>query len=131
MTKTYSEHRKRIIIKPFPYTVYLIASNNVMESRNRYNKRLGPYNGVPADGLHVCIDNVPASWLFMDYQAPIGVVTHEVLHVLWRLFDYIGAKLEEEIMAYHIGNLTEEVCLFLHKTEQAMAKELDKLAKER
>lgn len=127
MTQPYTEHKKRLIIKPFPYTVFIVASTDVMESRSRYKNKLGEYNGAPADGMHVCYENRPISYLFLRYDTTIEVVVHEVFHACWQIMAYIGARPEEEIMAYHLGSLTESVVDFLAKTEREL-EALDKVA---
>lgn len=122
---SYSEHKKRLVIHPFPYTVYVIACSDVTEARERYYKTLGHYRGVPADAMHVCVENVPASYIFINYLSDVDVIVHEALHCIWRIMTYVGARKEEEIMAYHLGSLTRTICLFLSKT----APDLDNLAK--
>lgn len=125
MKTTYTEHKKKLTIHPFPYIVYIVVSNDIMESRDRYKKQLGEYNGVPADGMHVCFENRPIAYLFLKYDTTIDTVVHEVFHAIWGIFNYIGARPEEEVMAYHLGAVTEAVVTFLAKTER----ELDKVAK--
>lgn len=127
MTKPYFEYKKRFIIKPFPYTVFLVISSDVMESRNKYKKQLGEYNGVTAEGLHVCFENLPVSYIFLKYDTDIEVVVHEAFHCIWQIMDYVGAKLEEEVTAYHLGALVGDVCSFLAKTEREL-EALDKVA---
>lgn len=112
------EKTKTITILPFYYRLYLVLTSDVTESRILREDILGPYpNRIPAAALHDALMSEPASWIFLPFEADISDVVHEVSHCIWQIMDYIGAKHEDEIMAYYMGWLTHQVCKFLGKCQ--------------
>ena len=43
--------------------------------------------------------------MVLPWTANADDIAHECFHVIWAMMKHIGAKLEEEVVAYHIGHL--------------------------
>lgn len=78
--------------------------------------------GLAAGRLHTSsachIHRGGDSWVFFKIgNTPVGVVAHESYHAIHHMFlDVIGAKhLDEEIVAYHLDYLVEEIMHFRNK----------------
>ena len=48
-------------------------------------------------------------------QVDIDTVAHECLHAVWAMVKWTGARLDEEIVAYHLGFLVGRVFEFAYK----------------
>lgn len=105
------ERQRRIAIKgPIPYYVYVIQSEDVCASRTKRNHLLGYLEPLGcAAALHTGMKDEPASYIFLDLDPEPNEIVHEVVHCVWRIMELIGARHEEEIMAYFIGYISEKV----------------------
>lgn len=55
------------------------------------------------------------SYVFFKPDADAGEMAHEMWHVIRHIFEYIGAELENEIVAYHLEYLVSESMYVLKK----------------
>lgn len=83
--------------------------------------------GITGDGegaSHVYASTFE-SWIILPEDASISTVVHECWHCVYRIMKKIGAEIENEVVAYTLGWLTEEATEFLYSTEayQKKAKE--------
>jgi hypothetical protein len=65
------------------------------------------------------------SWIILPEDASISTIVHECWHCVHRIMKKIGAELENEVVAYTLGWLTEVATDFLYSTPgyQKKAKE--------
>ena len=61
--------------------------------------------------MHCWVTGEWESWLFLPdkHDELVMTVTHESWHVVRRVLDLVGSALENEIVAYHIGYLSQAV----------------------
>lgn len=109
------EKVKKINIKPFYYTVTIILTNNILESRKKRNNFLLESEIIEEPkGLH-CDGGTLSSYIFLKYDSLSDVIVHESYHCICKLLKDIGAKHEEEIVAYLLGYITKEIVKFINK----------------
>ena len=115
---------------PFPlyaYRVYVIFTDSLTESADSLVKqgRLKSPHGIDdtTDGFHVRMPNQSYSFIVLKYGATLNHIVHECYHAVSTMFDWISARHEEEIFAYHLAYIVQLVA-----TDQKKAqKKLDKL----
>jgi hypothetical protein len=100
------------------YAVRLIITDNLAKS---FGERLGEGRlGGCTDGC--CFhDKNGQTWMFLSDGVSQGTVAHEAFHVMYEIHDYIGAKVENEMLAYHLGYLVNEVEKFRDKVKRVKA----------
>lgn len=58
------------------------------------------------------------SLVLLPYKASPGTIAHEAYHAIrYMLKEYAGVKLDNEIVAYHLGHLVDEIHKFKSKLE--------------
>lgn len=113
----YVQRKKRIVIGVFNYVVNVILSNDPNTARAKLSRVLGEWEQDDClAALHVGSAEGPISYVFLPFEADIGLVVHESCHAFWRMMEFIGAKHEDEVMAYTIAYITRETCKFIAKT---------------
>lgn len=68
--------------------------------------------------IHIGDDNdseTKQSFIFLMPDCDVDSLVHECWHVVYRMMDYFGASLEDEVVAYHLGYLTQQVYDFVKK----------------
>lgn len=86
------------------------------------------------EAIHVVKDCCNTAHIVIPYEAGINCIVHECSHFVWWLMDQIGAQLENEVVAYHLGYTVERVCEWIAKVEpmdiveKKSETEVDKLA---
>lgn len=117
MKEQYWEKSKLIKIPALGRDVRFVYTNDIPASRIAHSKKLGELDykiGKNVDGL--CAYNDDELYMFISPKATLGVVSHEVYHVVCRMFDYIGVEdYDEELVAYHLGYIVDEVYKFIQK----------------
>lgn len=112
----YQERQKRIVIQVFNYQIYVILSSDPNAARAKRNRILGEWTHDDNMAALHCGDSDPTSYVFLPFEADIGLVVHESCHCFWRIMEFIGAKFEDEVMAYSISHITRETVKFIAKT---------------
>jgi hypothetical protein len=67
----------------------------------------------PACAVHVKGENF--SFMFFRPNPSINAIAHESWHVVRRIMDHLGADLDNEMVAYHLGYLVEKVFKFVRR----------------
>lgn len=95
----------------FSYNVFVIFTNDINKSRNRLSDILGQCSIVDntTQGLHSHNEESSLSVIFLKKRCTYGTVAHECYHALCAMFEYAGAMIEEEVMAYHLSYLVDEI----------------------
>jgi len=98
---------------PYNYRIYVIFTDNLTESAENLAKqgKLNKNHGIDdtTDGFHVRMPNQSYSFIVLKYNANINHIVHESYHAVSTMFDWISARHEEEIFAYHLGYLVHFV----------------------
>ena len=118
------EDVNKIEFKIFNYTLWVCYTNDIVEARKGQNNCLGPCKeDKNIDGLHSYNKHTPGqSAIFFTPDSSIGVIAHEIFHALWAMFKYIGAKLENEVVAYHLSFTLDTVLEYKNKKDKKCKK---------
>lgn len=98
------------------YSVYIVVTNDVMLSRSKRSNILGP---TSRDGTAYAMHSYAGrdSFLFLPPKCPPGVAAHECWHCVHRIMQYLGATIEDEVIAYNLEYLVDKTldCLKSYK----------------
>lgn len=106
------EQEFTIDIPVFNYRVIVVITNSISASRDARDELLGETShklNKYVDGLHSYNEEEPDSYIFITPRTTNGVIAHEVFHVIWRVFEWVGAKLDNETIAYHLSYIVDEI----------------------
>lgn len=109
------QQERKVSFPVFGYSIYIIYTDNIEQSRKLKCNEIGAMDelmGPYVDGLHSYNNIEPDGFVFFRPDSTMGTITHECFHAIHRLFKWIGAKVENEIMAYHLGYLVDQVVEF-------------------
>lgn len=90
------------------YDVYVIVTNDFFKASRKLNHEEHDeswYGSTGAVALHT-IDK-GESFILLKPNASVDHVVHEAWHVIRRMFEWISAELENEMVAYHLGYLVQ------------------------
>ncbi len=98
----------------FGYYFYIVVTTDVIASRKSRNDILGKVDESKPPSVAMCSQGEGEkcsyySYIFLKPDASAGNISHEVYHAICNMFHYIGAEHEDEILAYHIGYLVDEI----------------------
>jgi hypothetical protein len=111
------ERVKVVTIKPFPQKVHVVISNDIRRSfENRKLGMKGPSNTAIA--FVVSWGGNTHQYMFLPEKASLNAVIHESVHVINHIFDQNGIKFDDEIWAYHLGDLFETIVVFQHQKKR-------------
>lgn len=112
------ERRKTI---KFPvwadYAVHIIITQNLVTSA-KFHCDEDADTSYDALTVHIGDDSdneIIESFIFLTPDCDINLVVHECWHVIFRMMAYFEAKFEDEVVAYHLGYLTQQVYNFVKK----------------
>jgi hypothetical protein len=105
----FGDYEKIITLPVFSkYRVHIVFTDDVQKSaKERYGSSRKLDN---CDGAHH-YDDLGHSHLFYKPDLCINTLVHEAFHAVYALlYDWAGMdKLDEEVIAYHLGYITEQV----------------------
>lgn len=55
------------------------------------------------------------SYIFLAPDCAVEYIAHECWHVIYRMMKYFEVEFEDEVVAYHLGYLTQQVYDFVKK----------------
>ena len=93
------------------YQVRVVLTNDLNQSLEKH----GFTGDEPKDtaGLALHCEKHMHSYIFLQLKEPEpGYIAHESWHVVKRICDHLGIKLDNEVVAYLLGYIVEKV----HKT---------------
>jgi len=99
----------------FDYTLEVIFTDDLNDSREKRSDKLGALPspiGKTVDGLHCYNEQYPESVIFLLNTTTVGVIAHEIYHFIRRMFRWIDAQPEEEVIAYHLTYVLDKVIDF-------------------
>ena len=95
----------------FGYTFHIVITTAFVKSRKSREEFLGKCDyDIPT--LAMCSHGGMYSnftYLFINPNAGNGTIAHECYHAICNLFKYVDAEHEEEIFAYHLSYLVDEI----------------------
>lgn len=113
------EKRFKVEFTPFEYVFIIIYTDNLETSRNKDNDILGIFKGNLScvDGMHCHNPDYPDSYIYITPTSSVGTISHEVFHGVWRMMEWIGAQLDNEIVAYNLGYGVDQVLKFKNRID--------------
>lgn len=118
------EYEKIIEFPVFGYWMHIIYTDDIQTSREKHADQIGAMDEIlmsSIDGMHSNNKIKPDGWIFFTPESSTGTIAHEVFHSLWAMFKFYGAKLENEIVAYHLGYMLDKIMDFKLKVDCAKA----------
>lgn len=111
------EKTEKIKIDPFNRNIEFVYTNNISKSRNDRSEKLGILSKQLDSNIDgICCENGYNITLFVSNKASIGVIAHEAYHAVLAIFRYIGVdQYDEEITAYHLGYIVDEMYKIMKK----------------
>lgn len=104
----YIEHTFRFNIPVFLYSIKVIFSNNVLETRTRLNDKLGKWPGSDFMAMHSDTGG-GYSYIILPLTASGSLISHEAFHCVTAIMGFISADLEEEVVAYTLSYIVEKI----------------------
>jgi|SRR6266850_1634961 len=108
--------KSRVTTIEFPvlsdYIVHVELTSDMRKSLDKYP----PTKIVPLDDatnaitIHITGDNF--SFMFLPYNVSVGTIAHESWHVINRMLDQLGVKLDSEVVGYHLGYMVNRIFRF-------------------
>jgi hypothetical protein len=91
------------------YFVHVIFTDNIARSRK------GRYGTEGASEGAAALSSVAVGGhghLFFKRTNTEGIVAHEAWHAVFRMFEWAGAELDNEMVAYHLSYLVDQIAKF-------------------
>lgn len=115
LKEKYFEKTKLIKIDPLGKEILFIYTNKIPKARNKRSDKLGKLENKldkDVDGLFCEYKGNMA--ILIDERATAGVISHEAYHAVINIFTSIGVEeFDQEIVAYHLGYIVDEITNFL------------------
>ncbi len=96
----------------YSYNIEICLTNNIEAERNKLSEvqRFGyAYSEEISDGLHCYNRTIGLSVIYLTHKAGAGTIAHECWHCVFRMMQWIGAGTENEIIAYTLDYLVNQV----------------------
>lgn len=108
------EHKSSLYFPVYGYEIIFVITDNVEESRRKMDDKFGAPDTRLANALalHSGCDDRPLSALFIPLDCSVGVIAHECFHAIYHMFGYVGAKMDNENVAYHLEYLLDAIIKF-------------------
>jgi hypothetical protein len=101
------------------YRVVVVVSsdiNSAIEKRlDVLKERKTPQDLESCRAITYHLDDIKESIIFLRNNPSIADIVHECWHVVYRMFEYFGADLEDETVAYHLNYLCQQVYNFVRR----------------
>lgn len=101
----------RMEIPTFHWSIDMVVTPDVVE----YAKSRGWPGGVQeetTDGITLWFSKEQLSVIIIQPDASAGVIAHEAWHAVRRMLLHVGAELENEVVAYHLGYVVNHLTNF-------------------
>lgn len=110
--------KTKVPIPTLIYTVWVIVTSDICKAACKIRAAENPrerafYESAGALSMHA--QDQPISYILLTPNATVEHIAHEVWHVVRKMFFYVDAELENELVAYHIGYLAQHAWDILKK----------------
>lgn len=107
-----TERKKLFTIRPYDVPVVIVVTDDL---RGSYLKlKLDPER-FPAAALAFMAVTTKKLFVFLPTGSTPGTVAHEMLHVVDFTLNRAGVEYDDEVWAYHLGELVDEAALLLYE----------------
>jgi hypothetical protein len=96
------------------YTIHVIFTDSIARSRKGRYGTEGAAEGAAAMSS-VAVGG--HGHLFFKRENSAGIIAHEAWHAIYRMFEYLGSELDNEMVAYHLTYLVDKILSFLAHIE--------------
>jgi hypothetical protein len=103
----------------FNYSIWICITEDIVKSIENQNTLLGNQDTSDlefCDGVHCYHKNRAA--IFIKPDSTEGTIAHELWHGIYRMFEYIGAKIENEVTAYCLSYGLDFILNFKKKKDK-------------
>jgi hypothetical protein len=103
---------KSIILFPvFDYCVHVEISSNVEKAFLKYDKTKDMWDDDDklSEGWTINDPDNSTSFIFLKPNVTEGTIAHESWHAILNMLVRVGADLDNEVVAYHLGYLVDEI----------------------
>jgi hypothetical protein len=112
--------RERSKLIKFPvfanYRVRIVVSNDIQWSIKKIFRLYDiAHQANECEAMHIWIGGVSTSYLVFPNDCPVGTIAHECWHCVRKICDHFGSEFDDEMVAYHLGYLTQEAFDFIYK----------------
>ena len=117
----YGDYEKMVRFPVFNYSVEIVFTGSVSESHyyrtdeDSPDCHEGQYTELAGGGI-----------LYIQKEASYGTLAHECWHAVHHMLARVGAGLDEEVVAYHLGYLVDKVLEFRKELQILYPKEFKK-----
>lgn len=111
------EKTKTFRIVPFPQVLTVVVTDDMQASFDKRRNKVGGHT-VPSTSLACTWTSNHSMQMFMFLPSKLGpsVIVHESVHVLAHVMEHNGVTFEQEVWAYHMDELFDQIAPFVYKT---------------
>ena len=96
------------------YAVHVEVTTDIIKSMEKYPATKSfTKEPIDAEALSIHVLNEPVSFIFLSYNASVGVIAHESWHVVRKIMQHTGIAIDSETVAYHLGYLVDAIFQFI------------------
>lgn len=98
------------------YHVHVEITKDIQEAVTKYpqTRSLEKEITTTSDAITAHVNHEHLSFIFLNPDISVGTIAHESWHVVQQILEEMGATLEPEIVAYHLGYLVDRIYDFMH-----------------
>ena len=92
------------------YKVKIVLTRNLDKALKSYKHTTDVNSGgETTGGITVHVDCERLSYVFIPYGSSTGSMAHEAYHAIRHMLEECSIELENEVVAYHLGYLMNEI----------------------
>jgi hypothetical protein len=98
----------------FHYCIHVEFTSDLKKALQKYPQTKDiDLDEITDYALTVHDEHDGASFIFLPWDCSIGVIVHESWHAIRRMMSYINSDFDNEVIAYHLGYLVDEIIDFV------------------
>lgn len=110
----HTEYKYKFKIPVFLANINIIFTNNVVKSRKKLDRKCGEWDNGDFAAMHTH-DRKGDSYIILPTEATGRLIAHEALHCMNYIFKFLNSKGEEELSAYTLSYIVDEIEKFQHR----------------
>jgi hypothetical protein len=111
---TYSYRKAKIEFPAFHWTVEVVVTTYVLKYA-RHVGWSGDRDESTTHGINMFFPDDLTTVIVIPLNASAGTIAHEAWHSIHRMLVHLGAGLDNETVAYHLGYLVDGITQFKNK----------------